>query len=203
MPRRSRRRVLLGLLLAAALPAGAQALRDGDIVFQTSRSAQSLAVQRATQSRYSHMGMIVHRDGTAQVLEAGATVRYTPLARWKASGRDGHMVVKRLRDADARLDAAATQRLLASAHRFVGRPYDPAFGWSDARVYCSELVWKAYAGALGIHIGELQRIADFDLSDPVVKATLRERYGDHVPMDEPAISPAAMFHSPLLRTVGD
>jgi hypothetical protein len=30
---------------------------------------------------------------------------------------------------------------------------------------------------------------------------MRERYGDAVPMDEPVISPVAMFDSPLLVTV--
>lgn len=196
-------RALLSAAALLALPAGAQALRDGDIVFQTSRSSQSLAVQRATHSRYSHMGMIVHRDGMPQVLEAAATVRYTPLAQWKASGRDGHIVVKRLHDADARLDAATTQRLVASAHQFVGRPYDLAFGWSDERLYCSELVWKAYAEALDVQIGTLQRLVDLDLSDPAVQAKLHERYGAQVPLHEQVISPAAMFDSPLLRTVGD
>jgi hypothetical protein len=30
---------------------------------------------------------------------------------------------------------------------------------------------------------------------------LRERYGGHVPLNEPVISPAAMYDSPLLETV--
>jgi hypothetical protein len=29
-------------------------LRDGDIIFQTSQSAQSIAIQKATHSKYSH-----------------------------------------------------------------------------------------------------------------------------------------------------
>ena len=41
----------------------AAALRDGDIIFHTSRSAQSLAIQRATHSPYSHVGVIFLRDG--------------------------------------------------------------------------------------------------------------------------------------------
>jgi hypothetical protein len=32
--------------------------RNGDIIFHTSRSAQSVAIQLATQSRYSHMGIV-------------------------------------------------------------------------------------------------------------------------------------------------
>ena len=32
---------------------------------------------------------------------------------------------------------------------------------------------------------------------------MRERYGDHVPLDEPVISPVAMFKSPLMVTVAE
>ena len=83
------------------------------------------------------------------------------------------------------------------------RPYDLTFEWSDSRVYCSELVWKMYERALGIRVGELQRLRDFDLSDPVVRAKMKERYGDAVPLDEQVISPAAMFDSPLLEVVSN
>jgi hypothetical protein len=30
---------------------------------------------------------------------------------------------------------------------------------------------------------------------------MRERYGKKIPLDEPVISPAAMYESPLLETV--
>lgn len=58
-----------------------------------------------------------------------------------------------------------------------------------------------YDRALGIKLGELQRLRDFDLSAPVVRAKMRERYGAQVPFDEPVISPATIFASPLLTEV--
>jgi hypothetical protein len=192
--------VLLGTLAACAA-AGTPMLREGDIVFHTSRSSQSLAIQRATHSRYSHMGVVLYRDGQPYVFEAVATVRYTPLARWVARGEGGRFVAKRLRNANALLTPQALQRLRAGAAAFAGRPYDLAFEWSDERVYCSELVWKMYERALGVRIGGLTRLGDFDLSDPAVQRKMRERYGARPPLDEPVISPAAMFASPLLTTV--
>ena len=194
--------LIVGLaFVVSSCAARAQPLRDGDIIFHTSRSSQSAAIQRATHSRYSHMGMILYRDGKPYVYEAVNTVRYTPLDRWIARGEGGRYVVKRWRDADAKLDAAAAQRLRKAALRFDGRPYDLAFAWSDARIYCSELVWKAYREALGVEIGATQRLADFDLTDPIVKAKLVERYGKNIPLDEVVISPQAMFDSALLVTV--
>ena len=87
--------VLIGFAVSLAVPAAAP-LRDGDLVFQTSRSGQSLAVQRATHSRWSHMGVVLMRDGQPFVFEAAATVRYTPLGRWAARGEGGGYAVRRL-----------------------------------------------------------------------------------------------------------
>lgn len=176
-------------------------VRDGDVVFHTSRSSQSVAIQRATHSPYSHMGVVFHRAGRPFVFEAVSTVRYTPLDRWIARGDRGRFVVKRLKDAPRVLSPDALERLRSAARAFEGRPYDITFEWSDDRIYCSELVWKLYDRALGLRIGHLQKLRDFDLRDSAVRATMRERYGERVPLEEPVISPAAMFESPLLATV--
>ena len=189
--------VLIGFAVSLAVPAAAP-LRDGDLVFQTSRSGQSLAVQRATHSRWSHMGVVLMRDGQPFVFEAAATVRYTPLGRWAARGEGGGYAVRRL---GRGLTAPELAKLHRAAAKYAGRPYDLYFEWSDERIYCSELVWKLYRDALGIEIGVRQQLRDFDLTDAVVRRKMRERYGDRVPLKEPVISPAAMYDSPLLETV--
>jgi hypothetical protein len=141
------------------------------------------------------MGIIFVREGKPFVLEAASTVRYTPLGAWIERGEGGAYVVKRVR---AGLDGAQVAKLRTAAEAFVGRPYDPAFEWSDTRIYCSELVWKIYERALGMKLGNLERLSDFDLSDSEVRTKLEERYGSRIPLDEPVIAPAGMFASPLL-----
>jgi len=193
------------LLALAAFASGAFAqsspLRDGDIVFQTSQSAQSVAVQKATGSRYSHMGLVLLREGKPFVFEAAGVVQYTPLDRWVARGVGGHFVAKRLRDSAEVLTPSGIERLHRASKKYQGRRYDLTFEWSDDRMYCSELVWKLYQRELGIRIGELQKIKEFDLTDPIVRKKMRERYGTDVPLEEPVISPIAMFESPRLITV--
>jgi hypothetical protein len=144
------------------------------------------------------MGLILIRDGAPYVFEASATVRYTPLAKWVARGRDGAYVLERLKSP---LSQQQVEKLAAIARTFEGRPYDLTFEWSDTRIYCSELVWKIYDRALGIDIGKLQRLGDFDLSDAAVRAKIKERYGEAIPLGEPVISPASMYESPLLQVV--
>ncbi len=194
--------VLSGAIaISCARPPQASDLADGDIIFQDSESEQSHAIERATGSRYSHMGMIVFRDKVPFVYEASATVRYTPLTTWIARGRDEHYVVKRLRPEVARITPEALAKARPLLKRFDGREYDLAFGWSDERLYCSELVWKIYDRALGVEIGKLQTMKSLDFSDPAVKAKLRERYGPNIPLEEPVITPAAMFEAKELREV--
>ena len=176
-------------------------MQDGDIIFHTSQSSQSLAIQRATGSRYSHMGMILFRNGKPYVFEAVQTVRYTPLDQWIARGEGRHYVVKRLADAKHVMNDRAVSRIRDQARLLEGKAYDLTFEWSDERIYCSELVWKVYERSLGIKIGKLQRLREFRLSDPAVKRKLQERYGTAVPLDEPVISPGAMFSAPNLVDV--
>lgn len=182
---------------------GLPPVQDGDIVFHTSRSAQSLAIQRATGSRYSHMGIVLSRGGKPFVFEAISTVQFTPLDRWIARGEGQHFVVKRLTNASKVLTAPGIEKLRSTVGQFKGRPYDLTFEWSDDRVYCSELVWKMYDKALSMRIGRLQRLREFNLTDPAVRIKIHERYGEKIPLDEPVISPAAMFESPLLETVAE
>jgi hypothetical protein len=93
----------------------APSLRDGDIIFHTSESAQSAAIQRATHSRYSHVGLVLYREGKPFVFEAISTVRYTPLASWIARGDDGRYVVKRLKKT---LTAEQVRKLRAAAEKY-------------------------------------------------------------------------------------
>ena len=191
-------RLVFAALCFGAGVASAAGWRDGDIIFHTSRSSQSAAIQRATHSPYSHVGIVFIRDGKPYVFEAIATVRYTPLAAWIARGDGGRYVVRRLKQAPS---PAQVAKLRSAARSFEGKPYDLYFEWSDERIYCSELVWKMYDQALGLKLGKLQKLREFDLTDAAVKAKMYERYGARVPLDEPVISPGAQFASPLLETV--
>ena len=176
-------------------------LRDGDLIFHTSLSAQSRAIQLATHSPYSHCGIVYKEDGRWQVFEAVQPVKLTPLADWVARGQGGHFVTKRLRDAKVVLTPNALARLKAAGQPMLGHNYDLYFGWSDDRIYCSELIWKVYERGLGRRLGQLQQLRDFDLSNPAVQAKLRERYGRNLPLSETVVSPVSIFNSPELVTV--
>ena len=176
-------------------------IQSGDIIFQTSRSSQSKAIQLATNSKYSHMGVIYKINGQFFVYEAVQPVKLTPLKEWVNRGENGHYVIKRLENADLILTSSTLSKMKQIGEQFKGKPYDIYFEWSDDKIYCSELVWKIYKLAANIEIGQLEKLSDFDLSNDIVKDKMKERYGNNIPLDEKVISPAAMFNSPDLIEV--
>lgn len=176
-------------------------LREGDLIFQTTTSGQSLAVQMATKSKYSHCGIIFKEGNSFYVLEAVQPVKQTPLNEWIGHGHEGKFVVKRLKNADEVLTDSVVAKMKMMGEQFKGKNYDLTFEWSDERIYCSELAWKIYQRTTGLEVGRLQKLGDFDLSSEAVKKKLKERYGSKIPTEEMVISPAAIFASELLTTV--
>jgi len=176
-------------------------LEDGDIIFQTSKSSQSKAIQIATNSKYSHLGIIYKIEGDFFVYEAVQPVKLTPFTEWVGQGENGHFVIKRLKDADEILTSDVKNKMKTEGEKYKGKDYDLYFEWSDDKIYCSELVWKIYKNAAGVEIGELQRLDEFNLNNKVVKQKMKERFGDNIPENEIVISPSSMFESKNLITI--
>ena len=176
-------------------------LQSGDIIFQILESGQGLAVQLATKSKYSHVGIILEKKGELYVLEAIQPVQETPLKEWIKRGKNNHYVVKRLKNADKVVTEQVIKEMKKIEEDFIHTNYDIYFGWDDNLLYCSELVFKLYERTTGIEIGELKVMGDYDLSHPEVKRLMTQRYGQNPPLEEPMISPGSMFDSPLLFTV--
>src|SRR5690606_18770234 len=99
-------------------------IKNGDLIFQTSLSGQSKAIQLATNSKYSHCGIIYSDNGHFYVFEAVQPVKTTPLDKWIARGENGHYVVKRLKDADQFLTTETLQKMKQEGERFIGKNYD-------------------------------------------------------------------------------
>ena len=172
--------------------------QTGDIIFHISKSQQSLVIQQATHSPYSHMGMIVNKDGQTWVLEAIQPVQHTALNAWVARGVKGHYVVKRMQTP---LTVSQKQKLVKNAEQYLGRSYDIYFEWSNSAIYCSEIIWKAYDHALGIKLAPLQQLKQFDLKQSSVQKLMQQRYGQNVPLNETVIAPKAIYDSKYLKDV--
>jgi hypothetical protein len=182
---------------------GSDKIKSGDIIFQTSQSSQCEAVRIATNSKFSHCGIIFDLNGKWFVFEAVQPVKLTPFDEWIQHGKNNKYVVKRLKNAETVLTPEVLRKMENYGQQFDGKEYDAYFEWTDNRIYCSELVWKIYKNAAGIELSKLRELKDFNLEDPRVKKILKERYGNDIPLEEKVVAPSDLADSNLLKTVID
>jgi uncharacterized protein YycO len=171
-------------------------LHNGDILLQSGASKQCKAVKEATKSTFSHCGIYFEDNGKGYVYEAVQPVRKTPLTEWIHQGLKNEYSVVRLKKADSLLTAGNIKKMKSVATNLIGKDYDIYFDWSDEQMYCSEYVWKIYKNALGVEICPTKKFKSFDLSSPIVKAIIAERYGKNIPLDEQVIAPSDLYQAP-------
>lgn len=204
-------------LVLLALPASADTLPDlhrGDVIFQNSRSAQSLAILVATDSPFTHVGIVdFDAAGDPVVLESARTTRETPLDDWVAQGRDGDVAVYRM----AGLSEAQARAVTEAARSHFGTGYDPYFYRTEDALYCSELVHIAFRDGIGVALGREQKLGELHLDGAAVRALVAERWQEHpacangsaqdadsclaLIRDEPLVTPQAVAEDGRLTLV--
>ncbi len=176
-------------------------LREGDIIFQETKSDQAKAIKLATHSKYTHVGIIFKYKNNLKVLEAVQPVSIISIESFINRGVNRHYVIKRLKEYNNGIPDSEIEKIKKAGSKYIGKNYDIYFEWSDKNIYCSELVWKIYKETLNIEVGKLQKLKDFDLSHSYVKKIMKKRHGDSIPFEEQVISPQSMFESGNLFTV--
>ncbi|MDR0881210.1 MAG: YiiX family permuted papain-like enzyme [Candidatus Adiutrix sp.] len=206
--------LLLGLLLAGGgfylLQSGGVTAEElaqtqfleGDLIFQPSTSRQSLAIQLATQSKYSHCGIVFKKNGQLYVYEALADMTWTPLQDWVNRGVQGHYVLMRLKNRDQLLTSTKLDAMKEAGLKLSSKTYDLLFQWSDDKIYCSELVWKIYDRGAGIPLTPLRTFKDYDLDSEIVQTLIKKRFGSNFSLSEKVVAPSDLMQSHLLETVG-
>jgi hypothetical protein len=153
----------------AALPP----LANGDLVFQTDRSKQMLAILFATGSLYTHVGLIeIDPSGQPFVLEAAGKVRRIAFQDWLRRGYGRRVTIKRLPG----LTTATGALIVAKAETYIGTPYDIFFRFGTDQLYCSELVYDAYLQAGHVDLGRVQRVSDLNMDNVAVRNIVKTRW---------------------------
>ena len=178
-------------------------VKEGDMIFQTSESRQCEAVRIATNSKFSHCGIVFIEKGQKFVFEAVQPVKYTRLEKWITHGKENKFVVTRLKNASTLLSPETLLKMRNYAKGLNNKDYDLYFEWSDDKIYCSELIWKIYKNGAGIELCPLQKLKDFNLKDARVQAILTERYGNTIPLEENVVAPSNLEQSKIVTTIID
>jgi len=181
--------------LVARERAWGASIRAGDLVFQDLDCGERCAlIRQVTRSRYSHVCIVAARDGERVVWEASGPVDFVPLGDWVRHGQGRRVAVYRPRTAVVRYRAEVQRRV----ESYAGRPYDAYYQWDDERIYCSELIAKAYRDAIGRDLFE---------PHPVELGTAEARVynmsGGRLTSGTPMVTPADLVASDSLVRVVD
>ncbi|WP_409477436.1 YiiX/YebB-like N1pC/P60 family cysteine hydrolase [Pseudobdellovibrio sp. HCB154] len=177
-----------------------QTLKVGDIIFHKSQSKQSKAIKEASQSEWTHVGILISKDGEWYVSEAIGPVVSTKLQDFINRGKDKEYKIYRFKY----FDAISMEDKLLEAIQKQNKAYDIYFEISDESTYCSELVYKAMLEVTGHEVGSVQQFKDLKLSGPQVKALIKRRLTDKgrvLDPEEPIITPASQMLDPNMTLI--
>lgn len=171
------------------------AIRPFDLVFQDLDCGERCAlIRRFTRSRYTHVGIVLEDQGERRVYEALGPVGAVPLEDWVRRGIGGAIAVYRPnRELAERLEQVGVE-----VRRMVGRPYDADYQWDDERIYCSEVVAKAYRSAFGRDVFPPHTV---DLGDDAARVAALS-HGRFLPTTQ-LVSPADLARSDAFDRVVD
>jgi len=156
-------------------------LKSGDLVFQTIKTGQTLAVAAASRSAYTHVGIVkIDENGAALVVEAVGPVREVPLEKWITQGVFDRIAVMRLNG----LTEKQAEKILTAAEKYYGRPYDFFFLFDKENIYCSELVHYAFKEGANIDIGKIQEVSELHINNFAVQKLIKKRWQNYKPCYE-------------------
>lgn len=179
-----------------------QVLQVGDLIFHKSVSDQSKALTEATESEWTHVGLLAQYQNQWFVAEAIGPVKMTPLNEFIRRGKNNEFRIYRFKHFNPQ---TMTQKLYSAIQK-LNKPYDIFFEFSNERTYCSELVYKAMLQVTGHEVGTIQKMKDMRLDGPYVKELIAQRLtetGRELNPEEPIITPISQMNEKdliLIRT---
>lgn len=161
--------------------------QEGDVLMQSlPRSELVDAIESASQSPWSHCGILVRRDGQWQVAQALINVHYTPLIEYLIQCRDLRVNSFRMKG----ITEEQRTKIQPGITKLLGKPYDINYEPDDSKIYCSELVWKVYDRELDIHWGEWQEFGTLNWKP--IEAFVRSVERGKLPLNRMMITPVGL-----------
>jgi hypothetical protein len=170
--------------------------REGDILFQSlPKHDLVVAIEGITKSPYSHCGVVTVRGNRFFVVEGIGPVKETPVRSFVRRGRGRTIDVYRLKPPYR----DRIPEFIEAMRAYAGRPYDFRYRMDDEKIYCSELIYKAFKKIYGEELGKPRKLGDMNWKPHV--ETIRKYEGGSVPHDRQIISPRAVSEAEQVEPV--
>lgn len=158
----------------------------GDIVFHTAGNRNSEAVKYATQSQFTHCGIVVEQDSALYVMEVQERCILTPFNDFINRGYGSQYCIKRPTKEIGEFDY----------RKYLGANYDYQLLLNNNRYYGAELVYMIYKNDLGIELCQPKAAQEYrtDSIMPIISQR-------NIKPDQLVVSPADLYNSPELQVV--
>ena len=161
-------------------------LKEGDLIFHTSKSEQSPLIQYATMSVLSHCGIIIEKSDGLYVLEASSKLKLTPLQEFINRGKGKQWWAKRVID----------KPIKVKYKYLLGRRYDTSFKPDNKLFYCSELIHHIYLNQFGIELCKYRKVSDYHLTG--LKKKLKQR---GINLNQKVVAPIDIYNSKQAHSI--
>jgi len=181
------------------------AFLPGDILLQSADCGEFCeAIRIASNAPVDHAALVVAspmiknvRFNSRSMVPSGEVIEaWTPIVKRTSlktffSRGDGNYIQLRLKSQYRTPEAI--KAALAEAASYLGREYDYMFEEDEKKLYCSELVHKAYSIGAKIPIGLMVKADTFDKN--LAKGYWTEHFNGKIPWQRKIIIPIALIYS--------
>ena len=172
------------LLMLSVCCSACESLHRGDLLFHL--PATDNHITEVTQGTADHVAIFLGGDSVLEAIPGkGVIVSRLNTVLQRESGSYLQGIVKN-RD---------TERSIANARRFIGRPYDSIFSNTTEAIYCSELVQQSYVDKQGKQLFAPIAMSFHDNSGHITKYW-QDFYGSRglaVPEGQPGSNPSDLM----------
>jgi hypothetical protein len=185
---------ILSLVCHAGVSLSTTQFKSGDIILHESLSQMAPIIKKVSRSRYTHVGIIeVAADGIF-VIEAISKVSRTPLKQFVARGKNKEFTLLR----HPGLTLALEEKLMSYAKKQLKKPYDHQFQLDNEKLYCSELVYKAFA-QVDLNVGALEGARDLNVG--IEELAIATIHG--IDWNTKLITPASLAKDTRFEPIGE
>ena len=161
-------------------------LKEGDLIFHTSKSEQSPLIQYATMSVLSHCGIIIEKGDGLYVLEATGKLKLTPLQDFINRGKGKQWWAKRVID----------KPIKVKYQHLLGRRYDTSFKPDNNLFYCSELIHHIYLKQFGVELCKYRKVSSYHIIG--LKKKLIQR---GINLEQKVVAPIDIYDSDKAKNI--
>lgn len=131
-----------------------QIIQEGDIIFSSIPNMLYKAVEKGTNSKTSHVGIVLKVN--EQWMVAESKVPYSKLSTIEdfiSRSDKGWLSIKRTKTP---LTKQQVSHLKTSCYKRFGTLYDFGFNYDSKRIFCSKFVYDVFLEACNIEVGQIE-----------------------------------------------